>query len=38
MSEPTNKNARSVMQVIQQTAPAQIAELDFVRDRYIQNY
>lgn len=28
----------TVMQVIQQTPPAQIADLDIVRDRYIQNY
>jgi recombinational DNA repair protein RecT len=30
--------ATSVMQIIQQTHPTQIAELDFVREKFIQNY
>lgn len=28
----------SIMQILKDTAPAAIAELDFVRDRYVQNY
>lgn len=33
-----NNTRNNVMQVIQQTPPAQIADLEIVRDRYIQNY
>jgi hypothetical protein len=34
----TQKPQMQVMQVLQQTPPAQIAELDFVRDKFVKNY
>lgn len=38
MSNTNVTNPAQIMQVLKDTKPAQIAELDFVRDRYIQNY
>lgn len=37
-SEPAQKRHLAIVEVIRKTAPASIAELDFVRDKYIQNY
>jgi recombinational DNA repair protein RecT len=38
MESKLPNSAKSVMQVIQNTPPVQIAELDFVREKYIQNF
>jgi recombinational DNA repair protein RecT len=38
MSTNVTNSPASIMQVIQQTPPTQIAELDFVKDKFIQNY